>query len=42
VHFALGQYDHNRALVIDPALSYLTYLGAATSMLLLRELLRRL
>jgi hypothetical protein len=29
VHFALGKYDHRRALVIDPVLSYLTYLGGA-------------
>jgi chitodextrinase len=27
VSFALGPYDHNRELVIDPALSYATYLG---------------
>ena len=27
VRFALGRYDHNSALVIDPVLSYLTYLG---------------
>ena len=27
VQFALGKYDHSRALVIDPVLSYLTYLG---------------
>ena len=29
VHFALGKYDHSRALVIDPVLSYLTYLGGS-------------
>ena len=29
VQFALGKYDHNRALVIDPVLSYLTYLGGS-------------
>ena len=29
VQFALGRYDHNRALVIDPVLSYLTYLGGS-------------
>ena len=29
VRFALGKYDHNRALVIDPVLSYLTYLGGS-------------
>jgi chitodextrinase len=27
VRFALGPYDHSRELVIDPALSYATYLG---------------
>jgi hypothetical protein len=27
VQFALGKYDHRRALAIDPVLSYLTYLG---------------
>jgi uncharacterized protein (TIGR03437 family) len=27
VQFALGKYDHDRALVIDPVLNYLTYLG---------------
>ena len=27
VRFALGPYDHNRALIIDPVLSYSTYLG---------------
>ncbi len=29
VHFALGNYDHKRALVIDPVLTYLTYLGGS-------------
>jgi len=29
IHFALGQYDHRRVLVIDPVLSYLTYLGGS-------------
>jgi uncharacterized protein (TIGR03437 family) len=29
VQFALGKYDHNRALVIDPVLNYLTYLGGS-------------
>jgi uncharacterized protein (TIGR03437 family) len=29
VRFALGQYDHSRALVIDPVLEYLTYLGGS-------------
>ncbi len=29
VQFALGKYDHNRSLVIDPVLSYLTYLGGS-------------
>ena len=27
VHFALGPYDHTQPLVIDPVLSYSTYLG---------------
>ncbi len=29
VQFVLGKYDHKRALVIDPVLSYLTYLGGS-------------
>jgi hypothetical protein len=29
VQFALGKYDHRRALVIDPVLIYLTYLGGS-------------
>ena len=29
LHFALGNYDHTRALVIDPVLSYLTYVGGS-------------
>jgi uncharacterized protein (TIGR03437 family) len=29
VQFALGKYDHSRALVIDPVLTYLTYLGGS-------------
>lgn len=29
VQFDLGAYDHARALVIDPVLSYLTYLGGS-------------
>jgi len=29
VGFLLGSYDHDRELVIDPALSYCTYLGGA-------------
>jgi hypothetical protein len=29
VSFALGSYDHSRELVIDPALSYATYLGGS-------------
>ena len=31
VEFVLGKYDRNRALVIDPVLSYLTYLGGSMS-----------
>jgi uncharacterized protein (TIGR03437 family) len=31
VQFALGKYDHNRALVIDPVLLYLTYLGGTST-----------
>ena len=27
LHFELGPYDHNRPLVIDPVLSYATYIG---------------
>ena len=30
VHFQLGTYDHSRALVIDPQIVYLTYLGGST------------
>jgi len=29
VRFALGPYDHSKALVIDPVLTYSTYLGGA-------------
>lgn len=29
VQFALGQYDHSCALVIDPVLTCLTYLGGS-------------
>jgi hypothetical protein len=29
VGFSLGAYDHSKALVIDPILSYLTYLGGS-------------
>ncbi len=29
VHFALGPYDHKKPLVIDPVLSYSTYLGGS-------------
>jgi uncharacterized protein (TIGR03437 family) len=29
VQFTLGKYDHDRALVIDPVLNYLTYLGGS-------------
>jgi hypothetical protein len=31
VSFALGNYDHSKALVIDPILSYLTYIGGSGS-----------
>jgi uncharacterized protein (TIGR03437 family) len=31
VQFALGKFDHNRALVIDPVLDYLTYLGGSNT-----------
>ena len=31
VRFALGRYDHAKPLVIDPVLTYLTYLGAPVS-----------
>jgi hypothetical protein len=31
VRFALGAYDHSKPLIIDPVLSYLTYLGGAVS-----------
>ena len=31
VSFALGAYDHSKSLVIDPVLTYLTYLGAPVS-----------
>ncbi len=30
VRFQLGAYDHSRALVIDPQIVYLTYLGGST------------
>src|SRR5262249_16312704 len=30
VGFALGSYDHSRALVIDPTLVYSTYLGGSS------------
>jgi hypothetical protein len=29
VHFAVGDYDHRRALIIDPVLTYSTYLGGS-------------
>jgi len=29
IGFAIGRYDHTRALVIDPSLSYFTYLGGS-------------
>jgi hypothetical protein len=31
VGFSLGAYDHSKALVIDPILSYLTYIGGSGS-----------
>ena len=31
VRFALGEYDHSRALVIDPVLVYMTYLGGSST-----------
>ena len=31
IQFALGKYDHNRALVIDPVVDYLTYLGGSNN-----------
>jgi hypothetical protein len=31
VRFALGAYDHAKPLIIDPVLSYVTYLGGAVS-----------
>ena len=31
IRFALGHYDHSRTLVIDPTLSYSTYLGGASN-----------
>jgi hypothetical protein len=31
VRFALGPYDHNRTLVIDPVLNYATYLGGSSA-----------
>ena len=34
VGFALGAYDHSKALVIDPVLSYLTYIGGSSNDLL--------
>jgi hypothetical protein len=29
VHFKLGDYDHSKPLIIDPVLSYLSYLGGS-------------
>jgi hypothetical protein len=29
IHFALGNYDHGRTLIIDPVLNYSTYLGGS-------------
>jgi hypothetical protein len=31
IGFLLGSYDHNKAIVIDPVLTYATYLGGSTS-----------
>ncbi len=31
VHFALGAYDHSKPLVIDPVLSFLSYIGGSTN-----------
>lgn len=31
IGFQLGSYDHNRPLIIDPVLTYATYLGGSTS-----------
>ncbi len=31
VRFSVGEYDHSRALTIDPLLSYLTYLGGGNA-----------
>jgi uncharacterized protein (TIGR03437 family) len=31
VRFNVGTYDHNRALVIDPVLTYLTYIGGSNN-----------
>jgi len=31
VHFALGAYDHRKALVVDPVLSYFSYLGGSNA-----------
>jgi len=31
IGFTIGEYDHNRELVIDPVLSYSTYLGAGVT-----------
>jgi uncharacterized protein (TIGR03437 family) len=31
VQFALGKYDHTRPLVIDPVMSYFTYLGGSAN-----------
>ena len=37
VRFALGSYDHSKPLVIDPVLTYLTYLGAPVSATVSRQ-----
>ncbi len=31
VHFAVGAYDHSKPLVIDPVLSFLSYIGGSTN-----------
>jgi hypothetical protein len=31
VHFALGRYDHTKPLIVDPVLSYFSYLGGSNA-----------